>query len=220
MDPSGNPEAAFMGRITASTTHEFRNVLAIVKESAGLIDDLVARCDGVGSEEAERLKRATARIDAQVNRGAELLSHLNRFSHCLDRTSNGFDLDQEIEQVVFLSQRLARQGRHRLEVDPGSDNAPVTLDSLHFQMALFTGVEICLEQVPEGGRILVRSLRNGDGTEVRFTGEAADGTPLPSPGDASGWGVMTGLLAGLGLTVDASESGYSFTITIPGSGGA
>ena len=35
------PEAAFLSAMTASTTHEARNVLAIIKESAGLVEDLV-----------------------------------------------------------------------------------------------------------------------------------------------------------------------------------
>jgi len=35
-------KAAFMGRITASATHDMKNVLAIIKESAGLMEDLIA----------------------------------------------------------------------------------------------------------------------------------------------------------------------------------
>lgn len=41
MSTSGSREAAFIGKITASAMHEIRNVSAIVKKSAGLIDDLI-----------------------------------------------------------------------------------------------------------------------------------------------------------------------------------
>ncbi len=215
METSGNPEAAFMGRITASTTHEFRNILAIVKESAGLIEDLVEQCRQIGPEQAERLLRTANRIDAQVGRGAELLSHLNRFAHCLDRSQSGVDLDQEVDQVVFLSQRLARQGRHRLEMIPGSEELTIMVDSLHFQMALFAAVEGCLEQVPDKGSITVRTTRTGTGSTIHFTGEAADSSALPSPTGASGWIDMTALFEGLGASVDVGEDGYSFTITLP-----
>ncbi len=215
METSGNPEAAFMGRITASTTHEFRNILAIVKESAGLIEDLVEQCRQISPEQAERLLRTANRIDAQVGRGAELLSHLNRFAHCLDRSQSGVDLDQEVDQVVFLSQRLARQGRHRLEMIPGSEELTIMVDSLHFQMALFAAVEGCLEQVPDKGSITVRTTRTGTGSTIHFTGEAADSSALPSPTGASGWIDMTALFEGLGASVDVGEDGYSFTITLP-----
>jgi hypothetical protein len=36
-----NRKAAFMGRITAGVTHEMKNVLAIIKESAGLMEDFL-----------------------------------------------------------------------------------------------------------------------------------------------------------------------------------
>lgn len=41
MKSSKYPEAAFLSAMTASATHEVRNVLAIIKESAGLVDDLI-----------------------------------------------------------------------------------------------------------------------------------------------------------------------------------
>ena len=41
MSTTENREAAFIGLITAGATHELRNVLAIVKESTGLIADIV-----------------------------------------------------------------------------------------------------------------------------------------------------------------------------------
>ena len=215
METSGNREAAFIGRITASTTHEFRNVLAIVKESAGLIGDLVGNGSQSVSEQADRLLKVANRIDTQVGRGAALLSHLNRFAHCLDHSQKGVSLEQELQQVVFLSQRLARQGRQRLEMIPGSEELTIMVDSLHFQMALFAAVEGCLEQVPDEGSITVRTTRTGTGSTVEFTGEAADGSALPSPTGASGWIGMTALFEGLGASVDVGEDGYIFTITLP-----
>jgi len=214
METSGNPEAAFMGRITASTTHEFRNVLAIVKESAGLIEDLVGQGREISHDQAERLLKTAGRIDAQVGRGAELLSHLNRFAHCIDRSQGGVDLDLEVDQVVFLSQRLARQGRHRLESIPGSDSQMIVVDSLQFQMALFAAVEGCLEQVPDEGSITVSTARTDFGSTIRFTGAAADGSALPSPTGASGWAEMTALLEALGASVEVGNDGYTFTITL------
>jgi C4-dicarboxylate-specific signal transduction histidine kinase len=215
METSGNPEAAFMGRVTASTTHEFRNILAIVKESAGLIEDLVERCREFSPEQAERLLKTASRIDAQVTRGSELLTHLNRFAHCIDRSQDGVDLDQEVEQVVFLSQRLARQGRHRLEMIPGADGLTIMVDSLRFQMALFAAVEGCLEQVPDEGSITVRTHRTATGSAIEFAAETADGSVPPSPTGAPGWIDMQTLLEDLGASLDVGEEGFPFIITLP-----
>ena len=72
MSTPENPEAAFMAKITASTTHEIRNVLAIVKESAGLVEDVIHSLAPRGLPNQDKLLRAVGRIDAQVSRGAEL----------------------------------------------------------------------------------------------------------------------------------------------------
>ena len=59
MSTSGSREAAFIGKITASATHEIRNVLAIVKESAGLIDDLMQAAVTRGPLDGDRVLKAT-----------------------------------------------------------------------------------------------------------------------------------------------------------------
>jgi hypothetical protein len=81
--------AAFVAEVTAGTTHEIRNVLAIVKESAGLIGDLIYAFNRRGSLDQDKLTRSLGRIDAQVARGTELLSNLSRFAHSLDHGSPG-----------------------------------------------------------------------------------------------------------------------------------
>ena len=75
------PEAAFLSAMTASTTHEARNVLAIIKESAGLVEDLVQMYGTRGNLDREKVDRALKRIDLQVKRGADLLTTLNRLAH-------------------------------------------------------------------------------------------------------------------------------------------
>jgi len=215
MDSTGNREAVFLGRVTASTTHEFRNVLAIVKESAGLIEDLVASGASDRPQLAERIARAVDRIDTQVGRGADLLTHLNRFAHSIDPVRDGTDLDQTVNQIVFLSQRLARRGRHELTVESGAGNQTVGSDSLGLQMAVYFAVECCLETVPEGGRVSVSTARTGERAAVTFTRTAADEAPLPSPETADRWSDLTSICSDLQASVDSDDSGRSFTLSFP-----
>lgn len=41
MKENENSEIVFFGKITAGITHEMKNVLAIIKESSGLMEDLI-----------------------------------------------------------------------------------------------------------------------------------------------------------------------------------
>ena len=101
-------EAAFLGRITAAFTHEMKNVLAIIKESAGLMEDLLALSQEATFPQRDRFVRCLTTIAAQTKRGVELSGRLNRFAHSPDQDIATVDLNDILEQVVFLSGRFAR----------------------------------------------------------------------------------------------------------------
>lgn len=218
MTTSENREAAFLARITASTTHEIRNVLAIVKESAGLVEDMIRALEQSSALDQEKLIRAVGRIDAQVGRAAEILSNLNRLVHSLDHPQERLDLHDAVQRVAFLSQRFASQGRHRVAAPPGEQELPVVSNALHLQMALFAAVECCLEQLPEPGVVTVRAGLEGDRPSVGFTGEVGDNVVAGPTTTAAGWSRLTELLESVGASVEASDTACRFRVIFPAAG--
>jgi len=184
--------AAFIARMTAGATHEFRNVLAVVKESAGLAQDLLA-AGGAGEADRDRILRALARIEAQVARGADLSTSLNRVVHGLDRAEEYQDVEAALEHAVRLSGRAARQRGRRLEWIPSGaglreGSAPggwpgVRVNALDLYLGLVEALEWSLERVGEGGVLEVEvewrsgrpALRFGARPEVVVGAEDAAG---------------------------------------------
>jgi C4-dicarboxylate-specific signal transduction histidine kinase len=207
-------DAAFVAEVAAGTTHEIRNILAIVKESAGLIEDLLYAFKKRGSLDQEKLTRSLGRIDAQVARGTEILSNLNRFAHSLDHARDAIDVSREIEQVVSLCQFRARRKRHVLQVQPGGHDLTLVVDPFRFQISLFAAVGCCLEQLPEGSTVSISTDRKDDRLTVEFTSEGGDETALPAPTEARGWSPLLELADCLGATVEAAESAYGFRISL------
>ena len=208
-------DAPFVAEVTAGTTHEIRNILAIVKESAGLIEDLISAFNKRGSLDQEKLIRSLGRIDAQVARGTELLSNLNRFAHSLDPVQDAIDVTREIQQVASLCQFRARGRRHLLQVQPGGENLTVVVDPFRFQMSLFAAVGCCLEQLPEGSTVSISMGRKDDRPTVEFSGQGGDEATLPTPTEAMGWSRLVELADGLGASVEVTESAYGFRISLP-----
>jgi C4-dicarboxylate-specific signal transduction histidine kinase len=208
-------EAAFVAQVTAGTTHEIRNILAIVKESAGLIEDLIDAFNRRGSLDQDKLMRSLGRIDAQVARGTELLSNLSRFAHSLDDDQDAIDVTSEIQQVASLCQFRARGGRHLLQVQTGGQNLTVLVNPFRFQMSLFAAVECCLEQLPEGSTVSIGTDRKDGRPTVEFTGPGGDEAMLPTPTEATGWSRLVELADELGASVEAVESAYGFRISLP-----
>jgi len=215
MSTSENREAEFLAKITTGTTHEIRNVLAIIQESAGLIEDLVRSYERSGSLQPEKVIRSVDRIDAQVNRGAELMSTLNRFAHSLDHAQDRTDLNHEVLQVAVLCGRLAKQKGHRIEVRQEDKDIPLTVNLLQLQMALFAGFECCLEQLPEPCTIVMHSSRHGDVPTVDFIGEVGDGVILPAPTEAAGWKRVVECCDLFGATVETASVSSHFRVGFP-----
>jgi len=215
MSVSEDRDAAFVAKIAASTTHEVRNVLAIIKESAGLVGDVIQSQGGRALANPDKLVRSVGRIDAQVSRGAEILTNLNRFAHSLDRLQGENSLNQEVEQAAFLSQRFARQGRHQVQVQVADQDMSVGANPLWLQMALFAAVECCLDQLPEASTVTIRTGLHGDRPSVEFVAEAGEGPVSPVAADAASWGQLLELVDRLGASVEASDTERRFLIILP-----
>jgi C4-dicarboxylate-specific signal transduction histidine kinase len=220
MSASEDRGAAFVAQVAAGTTHEIRNILAIVKESAGLIEDLIFAFNRRGSLDQDKLKRSLERIDAQVARGTDLLSNLNRFAHSLDPSPEPIEVAREIQQVVSLCQFRARRKRHTLQVLPGGQNLTVAVDPFRFQMSLFAAVNCCLEQLPEGSTVSISADRRDRRPTVEFAGQGVDEATLPGPTGAMGWSPLVELADDLGASVEITNSAYGFRISLPAADGS
>ncbi len=223
MRSSQYPEAAFLATMTASSTHEVRNVLAIIKESAGLIEDMVQVFSKRGTLDQEKLCRAVDRIDVQVKRAADLLTHLNRLSHTLDQDVAEVELSKEVEQVVYLSQRFARKKGHRVVAGEGGAQVSARVSGLRLQMVLFSAMECCLDELPEGAAISVEVQEKGaagGGPVVEFRGAPGEGRQVGRPSDSEAWGFLVGQAAAIGAAAVRCEEGFGIRILFPqGTGG-
>ena len=97
----------FFGRISASISHEIKNVLAIVNENAGLLEDLTLLADRGKPLDPARLKIMAAAVKNQVGRADGIIKNMNRLAHSIDQTITTVDLDQTIELVIALTARFA-----------------------------------------------------------------------------------------------------------------
>jgi len=212
---SDNREARFLAKITTGTTHEIRNVLAIIKESAGLMEDMVNAFEKGRPLKADSIRRSIARIGTQVERGANLMSTLNRFGHSMDYEQDQIDLHDEASQVALLSARLAGQKGHKVEARQGKGAAEFSVNRLHLQMALFNGVECCVEQLPQPGTVVMHSGLNGGIPTTDFAGEIQGGEELPDPTEAAGWNGFVEVLEMIGATVEVRDVPCYFRVRFP-----
>ncbi len=214
-------EAAFLGRITAAFTHEMKNVLAIIKESAGLMEDLLALSQEAAFPHRDRFVRCLSTIAAQTKRGVELSGRLNRFAHSPDQDIATVDLNDILEQVVFLSGRFARLKGVTLDLHPHGEALSVVVSPVRLQMAVFACLECCWETMAAGGNISLSVTLEGREATVRFCcqngGDLTENLAV-RPSGAERRGAIQEIATRLNCRIQNSSLGADFELILPVAG--
>lgn len=136
---------AFMGMITASLSHEINNVITVINELSGLLDDLLKGAESGRPIENERLDAISQKISNQIKRGEMFVKLLNRFSHSVDEPIASFGIKELLEEITALCQRFAALKKTRLETNFSVENFAVVSSPFILQHAIYLCVETALE---------------------------------------------------------------------------
>jgi C4-dicarboxylate-specific signal transduction histidine kinase len=150
-------EMGFLGKITASMTHEIKNTLAIILESSGLLSDLLTFSEPGSFPHQEKFQKVLGTINEQVNRGVVLATRLNTFAHSMDDPLAEVKVANLLELIVSLMQRLAR--RQGVALTALAPDREVTLRSDPFRLLLVLAavIEKLTEVLESGGQIILQS---------------------------------------------------------------
>ena len=106
--PSNTREGLqFFGRISASVSHEIKNVFAVINEAAGLIQDFTLMAERGMPLDPERLKSVAGTIQGQIRRGDTIVKNMNQFAHSIDEEVRDTDLVEMLNLAVALTMRMA-----------------------------------------------------------------------------------------------------------------
>jgi signal transduction histidine kinase len=114
---------AFFGRVNASISHELKNIMAIISETAGVLNDLSALASTGTPLNVDMLRSSTASIMEEIQRGFTTIRQMNRFSHSIDTPVVEVDLTEVLDLACRLSDYLSFAGRTNLL--PWDGDAPV-----------------------------------------------------------------------------------------------
>jgi signal transduction histidine kinase len=127
-------KARFMGRMTATASHDLCNVLATIQQASGLLGDYLAlaRKETLKSmglrpkfKYNDKFDEIIKQIQSQVDRGQNICEHLSYLAHSPDEDQGETDLTQAAKLLVNLCGRVAKKHKVALSVapTPGSSKA-------------------------------------------------------------------------------------------------
>jgi C4-dicarboxylate-specific signal transduction histidine kinase len=169
--PDTNPEVGlqFFGRISASISHELKNVLAIINENAGLLEDFAFMADRGKPIDPARLKSMAAAVQKQVSRADLILKNMNRFAHSIDETSTDVDLNQILELVITLTERFAAMQQVEVDLQLPPESPTITTAPFYLINLVCLCLDFSMSAVTDEKRLELTIAEAEDSVLIHFS---------------------------------------------------
>ena len=131
----------FFGRMSAAATHEIKNTLAIINESAGLLNDLSMVAEKGHPLSLTRINNISYVVTRQVQRADLVLKKLNRFSHSVDLSTEVADLAKTVSFVLDLASGFIEKQGAAIEVTAPATPMMVSTNLFYLENMIWRAIE-------------------------------------------------------------------------------
>jgi signal transduction histidine kinase len=177
IESQNNEDLAFFGKVNASISHELKNILAIISEAAGLLNDLTEMITKGEKVDLEMLMTCSRDIEEEIQRGFGTIKQMNTFSHSVDDPLKRVNLIEILDLMIHLAGFLSFASKVR--VDPPEEASPVVLTCpWRLQNLIYQALVYAFESVGPDGEITVslHPKKNGS-ARITFSGLGTKSTP-------------------------------------------
>lgn len=155
-------QLAFLGRLLSGFTHELKNHLAIIKESSGLMNDLVELGRLKDEETSGKFQKIIGSIAERIDIANNLIKNLNSFGHRMDNPESVFNPNTLVLEEMALLKKFVRLKGVEVQLDLQDDIASVQSRPALLHFLLYLLVDGVLKEADKGDLIrLATSNANG-----------------------------------------------------------
>jgi C4-dicarboxylate-specific signal transduction histidine kinase len=212
MDLIGLSGIQFFGKMSASISHDLKNVLAVINENAGLLEDLCLMAAKGRPPDPARLRRLAEDVKNQIRRGDRIITSMNRFAHSADSQSVAIDLRELVGLLVELSLRYASMRGVRLEIDPAADAVMVTTSPFVLLNLLWCCLDYAMSSAGQQKTVELAAEKTAGGARLSFRKPGGTGTAAGLFPNESESALMRVLNAQIRLDPDSGE----VAVSLPG----
>lgn len=207
-DALGEAGLLFFGKVSASISHEIKNVLAIINENVGLLEDFAFAAQNGKAIDPDRLSRVCQQFNKQILRADHILRNMSRFAHSVDRFESPVDLHDVAVLVANLAGRLAAMRKLTIAVDPPPSPIIVNTNPFLVQNLIWLCLELALTLTTAGGTLRLTAEKKNDRSSLRIDG--LDGLTRDSAENLPAG--LAGMFAAIGAECFADAEKKNITI--------
>lgn len=196
-DPVATAGLQIFGRILASISHEIKNVLAVIRESTGLMEDLLAMHRKGMPLDVEKLATLAERVRRQTWRADVIVKDMNRFAHSVDEPMEVVEVGELICLMAALGQRPASMKGVSLSAEAPETPVTVLTNRFMLELAVWTGLEFAMAHAGHEKSLVLSAKTSGPEAVILIDGLQEGLEPADSGPNAE---VLAALDARLGIT--------------------
>jgi len=144
----------FFGKMSASISHEIKNALAIINESAGLLSDLSDISISKGMPlSPEKNKSIADKMTNQIKRANDIVKSMNQLAHSPDEAVNQINLCDLVKLIIRLSHRFASMKVVTLNLICSDNSISVTTNPFLLEALIFHCLECSMASLEKGAQL-------------------------------------------------------------------
>lgn len=157
------------GRLMAGFSHDMKNHLGIIRESNGLMDDIIAM-GGCGEDEmsVERLRKSISAIERRVAIAANMFHHLSGFSHRPDTPHSSFQINDLVTEECIFLERFSKLRQINFILKTGEGLSAIYNDPALLQHVVYRVYILSLDQLDSGDTLTIITGQNEKNAEITF----------------------------------------------------
>jgi C4-dicarboxylate-specific signal transduction histidine kinase len=169
LDITAQEGLIFFGRISASISHEIKNVLAILNENAGLLEDLILISEKGMPLNNDRIKSVAATMKSQIKRGDLITRNMNSFAHSIDEPLRSIHVYETMELIVALTERFADMREVKLKLLDHSERSSISTSPFFLQNLIYCCIEYAIDSTGEDRTVHISTQKHGNAIKIKFS---------------------------------------------------
>lgn len=169
-DAAGEAGLRFFGQVSASIAHEMKNVLAIINENTGLLEDLTYAAKKGAAIDPERLNRACQQFAKQIQRADWIMKNMSCFAHSVDNFDSQINLFDVADLVANLAGRLAAMRKLTITVMRPAEALVFSGNPFLLQNMIWLCLQFAFGATGAGSTVLLTPAREEGGLTLRIGG--------------------------------------------------
>jgi C4-dicarboxylate-specific signal transduction histidine kinase len=202
-------DLVFFGKISASISHELKNVMAIISEAAGFLEDLTKMAQEGKPLQLDMLRTCSREIMEEINRGFDTIQQMNRFAHSVDDEVKQINLTEVVTLMIHIAGFLSIAANVRFDPPP---DAALTIVTCPFRMQnlIYQAVVYAFESVGPTGEVRV-GITNQESRNVCISFSGLGAKSLRQfPADE-----ISKMAASIAAEIRLSENSRKMDISVP-----